>query len=151
MIAENFSLYDQFGRIHQLSDYLGRWVVLLFYSPGNQINFPKKADRIRNNTGKYMEKNIVVLGISEESIFSLFSLTKKFGVDFPILADEEYKVIKAYDYLSKTAGSRKELERISRKTYLIGPDGEIKKIYSDGLDPLFHANKIFKDIGKLSS
>lgn len=136
MKAIDFSLPDQTGKIHKLSDYIGRWVVLYFYPKDFTGGCTKEACGFRDSSKIYKERGIAILGVSKDSVDSHKKFAEKYHLDFPILSDVDQKVIKEY-----------EAQGIFTKriTYLIDPKGEIFKKY-DKVDPLIHAGEILKDI-----
>jgi peroxiredoxin Q/BCP len=148
MKASNFSLPDQNGKVHQLSYYKGQMIVLYFYPKDDTPGCTKEACGFRDNQKLFKEKNIVILGVSKDSIESHLKFSKKFNLNFPILADVDKKVLKKY----KAWGEKKFLGKTYlgtlRKTYLIDKGGNIVKIY-DNVDPLVHAQEILKDSEKL--
>ena len=136
MKAINFSLKDQEGNIHQLSDYLGKWIVLYFYPRDDTPGCTKEACGFRDASQLFKEKEVVILGVSRDSVESHKKFAEKYHLNFPILADVDGKVVKDY----KAQGIMTK-----RITYLINPQGEVHKIY-DKVDPLIHASEILKDI-----
>ena len=136
MKAFNFSLPDQTGKVHKLSNYLGKWVVLYFYPKDDTPGCTKEACGFRDSTLLFKEKGVVILGVSKDSIDSHKKFAEKYHLNFPIFSDVDGKVIKDY----KTQGIFTK-----RITYLINPKNEIFKIYGK-VDPLIHTGEILKDI-----
>jgi peroxiredoxin Q/BCP len=136
MKAINFSLSDQEGKVHQLSSYLGKWVVLYFYPKDDTPGCTKEACGFRDASQLFKEKGVVILGVSKDSVESHKKFAEKYHLNFPILSDVDGKVIK--DYKAQGIFTK-------RITYLINPSGEIFKVY-EKVDPLIHAGEILKDI-----
>ena len=131
MRAEAFTLSDQEGRSHSLSDYEGKWVVLYFY--------PK------DNTPGCSKEDIVVLGVSKDSVSLHQKFSDKYKLNFPILSDPEHKIIQAYGAWGMKKFMGREFEGTIRKTILIDPKGNIAKIY-EKVNPLIHAEQVLDDI-----
>ena len=148
MKAFDFKLPDQNGKIHALSDYLGSWIVLYFYPKDNTPGCTKEACSFRDNMEDLVEKNVVVLGISKDSVDSHKKFSDKFKLNFSLLSDESKEVIKKYAAWGKKKFMGKEFEGVLRITYLINPQGEIVKKY-DQVNPLFHTNEVKKDLEKM--
>jgi thioredoxin-dependent peroxiredoxin len=136
MKATDFSLPDQTGKIHKLSDYKGKWVALYFYPKDDTPGCTKEACGFRDSSLVFKEKGVVVLGVSKDSVASHQKFAEKYHLSFPILSDVEGKVIK--DYKAQGIFTK-------RITYIINPKGGILKIYKK-VDPLIHAGEILKDI-----
>jgi len=70
MKASNFSLPDQDGTIHELSDYSGKWVVLYFYPKDDTPGCTKEACSFRDASQEFRDRGVVVLGVSKDSVAS---------------------------------------------------------------------------------
>ena len=134
--APEFSAPDQDGKIHQLSDYNGRWLLLYFYPKDNTPGCTTEACSIRDNFDEFKKINAAVVGVSKDSVKSHAGFAAKYSLPFTIVADLEKKIITAY-------------EVSSRVSYLINPKGEIAKVYSK-VKPAEHAAEVLKDIRELS-
>ncbi len=145
MKAKNFSLPDQSGKLHKLADYKGHWVVLYFYPKDDTPGCTKEACGFRDKLDIYKKKNIVVLGVSKDSVASHKKFSDKYHLNFPILSDEDKSVIKAYGSWGVKKFMGKSFEGVLRNTYLINPQGEIYKIYQ-GVNPLTHPLEIIGDV-----
>ncbi len=147
MKATDFSLPDQNGKIHTLSQYRGKWVVLYFYPKDNTPGCTKEACNFRDSFRVLEKMGAVILGVSKDSVESHLKFVKKYGLNFPILSDPEKEVIKKYKAWGKKKFLGKEFEGTLRTSYLIDPEGEIKKVYAK-VNPLSHAGEIIKDLKK---
>ena len=94
-LAPDFALPDQEGRTHRLSDYRGRWVVLYFYPKDDTPGCTKEACGFRDQMGSLKALDAVVLGVSADDVESHKRFAEKYGLNFPLLADPERKVIRA--------------------------------------------------------
>lgn len=148
MKAIDFKLPDQDGKIHSLSQYLGKWVVLYFYPRDDTPGCTKEACNFRDSIHELEKLEVVILGVSKDSISSHKKFSEKYHLNFPILSDEKKDVLKLYKAWGKKKFMGKEFEGILRMTYLIDPEGEIKKAY-DKVNPLIHAEEVFKDLQTL--
>ena len=150
MKAFDFSLPDQNGELHKLSDYRGQFIVLYFYPKDDTPGCTVEACSFRDNQEVFKENGIVVLGVSKDTVLSHKKFAQKHNLRFTIFSDVEKKVIKQY----KAWGSKKFLgktfEGVLRITYLIDKEGEIVKVY-EKVDPLTHAAEIIKDKENLST
>ena len=145
MRAEAFTLSDQEGRSHSLSDYEGKWVVLYFYPKDNTPGCTKEACGFRDFLSQFSKEDIVVLGVSKDSVSLHQKFSDKYKLNFPILSDPEHKIIQAYEAWGMKKFMGREFEGTIRKTILIDPKGNIAKIY-EKVNPLIHAEQVLDDI-----
>lgn len=87
--APDFTLPDQNGEMHSLSDYRGRKVVLYFYPRDNTPGCTKQACAFGDLYPQFQEKGAVVLGVSKDSVASHKKFEEKYGLPFPLLSDPE--------------------------------------------------------------
>lgn len=98
--APDFELPDQNGEMHKLSDYAGKKVILYFYPKDNTAGCTKQACGFSERYPQFMEKGVVILGVSKDSVASHKRFEEKYGLVFTLLADTERKVIEAPAVLS---------------------------------------------------
>jgi peroxiredoxin Q/BCP len=146
--APEFSLPDEQGQLQNLSQYNGRWVVLYFYPKDDTPGCTTEACSFRDMNDAYKEQGIVVLGVSKDTVASHVKFTKKFKLPFTILSDTDKKVITLYEAWGKKRMFGKEYDGILRTTYIIDPQGVIKKVYEQ-VKPDEHAQQIIADIQAL--
>jgi peroxiredoxin Q/BCP len=137
MKAKDFSLHDQNDSVHSLKQYRGKWVVLYFYPKDDTPGCTIEACKFRDSLAELQKLGVVILGVSKDSVASHKKFAEKYHLNFPILSDVSKEIIKAYD----ARGAFGTL----RKTYLINPDGEIKKVYNN-VNPTIHAGEIIRDL-----
>ena len=90
--APDFSLPDQDGKTHTLSQYRGRWVLVYFYPRDDTPGCTKEACGIRDVYEQYTDANIVVLGISKDTVASHKKFAEKYRLPFTLLADNTLSV-----------------------------------------------------------
>ena len=125
--ASPFSLPDQTGQIHTLEQYSGKWLVLYFYPKDDTPGCTREACDFRDNIGKLRELGAEVIGISADSSSSHEKFQSKYGLNFPLLADEGNIISRAYDAYGTKNLYGKISEGIIRQTFLIDPKGKIVK------------------------
>lgn len=128
--APNFSAKDQGGKLHSLADYQGKKLVLFFYPKANTPGCTAEACNLRDNYKALQERGYELLGVSADSAKRQTNFKEKYNLPFPLLADEDKKVIKAYGVWGKKKNFGKEYEGIHRTTFLINQDGEIEEVIS---------------------
>lgn len=140
--APEFSLPDQNGQVHTLSDYRGQKVILYFYPKDMTGGCTSQACNFRDRYPQIKEKGAVVLGVSKDSVESHKRFEEKHGLPFPLLADEELEVITAYDVL-KPGKDGKPAKSLIRSTYLIDEEGVIIKAFG-GVKPKENAEQMLE-------
>ena len=125
--APDFTLPDQNGKNHSLSDYKGQKVVLYFYPRDNTAGCTKQACAFGELYPQFREKGAVVLGVSKDSVASHKKFEEKNGLPFTLLSDTEKTVIQSYDVWKEKKMYGKASMGVVRTTYLIDEDGIIIK------------------------
>ena len=125
--APDFTLPDQNGKMHSLSEYKGKKVVLYFYPRDNTAGCTKQACSFGDLYPLFREKGAVVIGIGKDSVASHKKFEEKYGLPFTILSDTELIAIKAYDVWKEKKNYGKVSMGVVRTTYLIDEDGMIIK------------------------
>ena len=147
--APDFSLMDQEGTCHNLGQYLGSWIVLYFYPKDDTPGCTKEACGFRDVFGELKKNNIIILGVSKDTVESHKKFNSKYHLNFTLLSDEDKAVIKQFGAWGKKKFMGREYDGVLRITYLIDSKGFIKKIY-EKVKPEEHANEILHDVASLS-
>ena len=129
--APDFTLPDQNGEMHSLSDYKGKKVVLYFYPKDNTSGCTKQACSFGELMPQFKEKGAVILGVSKDSVASHKKFEEKFGLPFTLLSDTERTVIEAYDVWKEKKNYGKVTMGVVRTTYLIDEKGKIIKAFGN--------------------
>ena len=129
--APNFSLPDQNGEMHSLSEYKGKKVILYFYPRDNTPGCTKQACSFGELMPQFKEKGVVIIGVSKDSVASHKKFEEKYGLPFTLLSDTERKVIEAYDVWKEKKNYGKVSMGVVRTTYLIDEKGIIIKAFGN--------------------
>ncbi len=127
------------GKI-SLSDYRGEWVVLYFYPEDFTSGCTLEAKRFQQDLSKYQARNTQIIGVSADDVQSHEKFCDELGVEFPLLADTDGSVSKAY-------GSWLGIRSL-RHTYLIDPDGILQEIFI-GVKPPIHSRQVLARLDEL--
>ena len=130
MKAPNFKLPSTSG-IFQLSDYLGKNIILYFYPKDNTKGCSSEAIDFNNSLKVINKYNCIVVGVSKDSIESHQKFKKKNKLNFDLLFDEKIKVLKKYKAWGLKKFLGKEYYGIIRTTVLINEKGKIVKTWSN--------------------
>ncbi|HZZ99151.1 MAG TPA: thioredoxin-dependent thiol peroxidase [Candidatus Paceibacterota bacterium] len=147
--APDFTLPDQDGKEHSLSDYMGKWVLVYFYPKDDTPGCTKEACTIRDNFPDFKKSKLTVLGISVDSVKSHKKFADKYDLPFTLLADEDKKVVEEYGVWGKKKFMGREYMGTLRTSFLIDPMGVITKIY-ENVKPDIHAEQVLTDFKSLS-
>jgi peroxiredoxin Q/BCP len=124
--APAFSAKDQAGRTVRLADYKGKAsVVLYFYPKDDTPGCTAQACSLRDGHGALLAAGAVVLGVSADDVASHAAFAKKYDLPFPLLADPDKTIIRAYGVKMPLLGMAR------RVTFLIDKQGVLKHIVSD--------------------
>jgi peroxiredoxin Q/BCP len=125
-----------------LADYRGQWVVLYFYPQDFTPGCTLEARRFQQDLPKYQARNVQIIGVSADDVDSHAEFCDSEGLKFPLLADTDGAVSKAYGswrgYLSL------------RHTYLIDPEGILRAIFL-GVQPAVHSAEVVARLDELQS
>lgn len=125
--APDFSLEDQNGNRHSLSEFKGQKVVLYFYSKDMTSGCSRQACGFAELYPHFREKGAVIIGISRDSAASHKKFEEKYSLPFILLADPERSAIEAYDVWKEKMNYGKPTMGVVRTTYLIDEKGVIVK------------------------
>ena len=125
--APTFKLEGSDGKTHALSDYAGKTVILYFYPKDNTPGCTKEACEFSNRHSTVSANNVVILGVSKDSIKSHTSFIEKFNLPFVLLSDPDKNVMKKYGAWGEKKMYGKIVEGTIRSTVIIGPDGNVLK------------------------
>ncbi len=148
--APDFTLKDQDNKSHKLSDYRRQWVLIYFYPKDNTPGCTIEACSFRDNLNELKKYQVQVIGISADSVNSHKKFHQKQNLNFPLLSDPEKSVIKKYQAWGVKKFIGKTFEGVLRISYLIDPQGIIKKTYPK-VNPLNHAKEVINDLKNLKN
>ena len=135
--APDFRLQDQNAEWQALSDYRGQWVVLYFYPKDDTPGCTTEACNFRDEIFRFKALGAAVLGVSMDDVESHQAFADKYSLPFPLLADTEGEVAKAYDAVDNYVF----FETANRETFIVDPQGVIAEHYDD-VDPEVHAEEV---------
>ena len=128
--APDFTLPDQNGTMHSLSEFKGKKIILYFYPKDNTSGCTKQACAFGELYPQFTEKGATVIGISKDSVASHKKFESNYSLPFTLLSDTELTAIKAYDVWKEKTMYGKKYMGIERSTYLIDENGFIIKAFA---------------------
>ncbi|MEM6252997.1 MAG: peroxiredoxin [Cyanobacteria bacterium P01_D01_bin.156] len=123
-----------------LSDYLGQWVVLYFYPKDFTPGCTLEAQRFQRDLPDFIARNAQVIGVSADDVDSHAEFCDSEGLRFPLLADADGSVSRAYGSWMRPMSMR--------HTYLIDPDGLMRDRFL-GVRPAIHSQEVLARLDEL--
>jgi peroxiredoxin Q/BCP len=146
--APSFTLKDQDEKIHKLSDYEGRPVVLYFYPKDDTPGCTAEACAFRDNLPKFKPGKAAILGVSILDEASKSKFATKYDLNFPLLADPDHEVADKFGVWQERSMYGRTFMGVARVTYLIGADGKVvrrwDKVKVDG-----HADEVLAAVNSI--
>jgi peroxiredoxin Q/BCP len=126
-VAPTLALPDHEGTVHDLAAQRGRWVVLYFYPKDDTPGCTIEACDFRDINDGLIERGAVVWGVSPQGARSKMAFRAKFGLQFPLLADEDHAVAEAYGSWVEKENYGRITMGTARRTFLIDPQGRVAR------------------------
>ena len=126
--APVFEGVDQNGNTVSLNDFKGKKVILYFYPKDDTPGCTAQACNLRDNYNVLAQKGFQVVGISTDSVKSHKKFEDKYSLPFPLIADEEKKIVEQYGIWGEKKFMGKNYMGTNRTTFLIDENGTIRKI-----------------------
>lgn len=121
--APDFTATSTRGKL-ELSDYQGRWLVLYFYPKDDTPGCTKEACDFRD---RLPGMDAEVLGVSPDSLNSHETFRGKYGLAFPLIADEDHALAEAYGAWGEKKNYGRVYQGLIRSTFIIDPEGTVRE------------------------
>ena len=139
--APTFSLPTNTGTGQiSLADYAGKWVVLYFYPKDFTSGCTLEARKFQQDIAQYQQRGTEIVGVSADSVDSHAEFCDSEGLKFPLLADTNGAVSKAY-------GSWLGIYSM-RHSFIIDPQGVLRATFTD-VNPIAHSKEVLTELDKL--
>lgn len=129
--APDFSLPADDGSVISLKDLKGKKVILYFYPKDDTSGCTAEACDFRDNIKTFKKKDVVVIGVSKDSVKSHAKFKKKFDLNFPLLSDESLSMLQDYGVWKEKSMYGRKYMGIVRTTFIINEKGIIEKIFDN--------------------
>ena len=146
--APDFTLMDEKGQQINLSDFMGKPVVLYFYPKDDTPGCTTEACSFRDDYSLYTDAGAVILGVSPDSEKSHAKFAGKHHLPFTLLADEGHKICELYGVWGRKKFMGKEYDGVFRTTFLIDARGMIAKVF-EGVKPVEHSAEVLAALLKM--
>jgi peroxiredoxin Q/BCP len=125
--APDFALPDQEGRTVRLADFKGRKLLIYFYPRADTPGCTAQACNVRDHRGELGAWGVAAVGISPDSPARQKKFDVKYGLGFPLLADEDHAVARAYGAWGEKTRFGKKTEGVRRSAFLIDEAGKLSQ------------------------
>jgi thioredoxin-dependent peroxiredoxin len=139
--APDFTASSSGGGKVSLAELKGRPVVIYFYPRDNTPGCTVEACSFRDEHARLKKKGAVVLGVSPDPLKAHDKFVEKFNLPFSLVVDEDRKIAQAYGVWGEKTFMGRKFRGVHRVTFLIGPDGNIRKIWPK-VKPEGHAAEV---------
>jgi peroxiredoxin Q/BCP len=146
--APGFELQNHAGETVSLAEFDGQRVVVYFYPRADTEGCTTEACSFRDRWEEYGDRDVVVLGISDDPVEDLADFAEKYDLPFYLLSDPDGEVSLLYHSYGEKNIFGNTFDGVFRNTFVVGPDGDIELVY-EGVDPEGHADEILADIDDL--
>ena len=143
--APEFSALNQLGETVNLSDYRGKKLVVFFYPKASTPGCTMEVKNLRDNFKLLQKNDYELLGVSADSAKRQQNFSNKNELPFPLLADEDKEVIKAFGVWGAKKFMGREYDGIHRMTFVIDENGIIENIIKK-VKTKNHANQILNNL-----
>lgn len=143
-VAPDVTLTSNEGKMVNLKDYRGKWVVLYFYPKDFTSGCTLEAHNFQRDLSKYEQMNAVILGVSVDTAESHKDFCAKEGLNFKLLSDPEAKVSTEYGSVMEYQG----MKLSARNTFIIDPKGKIARVFVK-VKPDGHSAEVLQALAEL--
>lgn len=126
--APEFEGIDQNGNSIKSSDYKGKKYVIFFYPKASTPGCTAEACDLRDNEEALKAKGYEIIGVSADSVKRQKNFATKNDLNYPLIADEERKIIEAFGVWGRKKFMGREFDGIHRTTFIINEKGLIENV-----------------------
>ena len=147
-MAPEFTATTQDGGTVSLSEFRGKNVILYFYPKDDTPGCTKEACNFRDDYSAYEKAGVTILGVSPDSVASHVKFKEKYGLPFPLLADEGHKVCSQYGVWGPKKMMGREYDGVLRTTFLIDGGGRVARVF-ENVKPSEHSAELLEALKQL--
>ena len=128
-LAPDFTLPDKDGNPVTLSSFRGRKVVVYFYPRDNTPGCTRQACAFAKAYDAFAQKNVVVIGISKDSVASHQKFAQKYELPFILVSDPELQAIQGFGVWQEKKNYGKVSMGVVRSTFILNEEGVVEKVF----------------------
>jgi peroxiredoxin Q/BCP len=141
--APDFKGVDQDGKLVSLKDFKGKKLILYFYPQDNTPTCTNEACNLRDNFSGLKKRGFAIIGVSPDTEKKHKKFIDKFDLPFPLIADTDMKIIKAYDVWGRKKFMGRIYDGLVRTTFIIDEKGKIEHVITK-VDSKNHSEQILE-------
>ncbi|MDA0998910.1 MAG: thioredoxin-dependent thiol peroxidase [bacterium] len=130
-MAPAFSLRDENGKLHRLSQYKGQKIVLYFYPKDGTPGCTIEAKNFNKDFKQIQAKGVILLGVSPDNEVSHKRFSEELKLNFPLLADPDAEIASKYGAYGEKEIFGSKFESVFRTTFIINEKGRVEKVFED--------------------
>lgn len=127
--APKFALDDQHGKTVKLADFAGRKLLIYFYPKADTPGCTVQSCAVRDARTDLDDLGAAVVGISPDKSDRQRKFDDKYGLGFPLLADEDHAIAKAFGVWGKKSMYGRSYDGIIRSAFLVDERGKIAAVW----------------------
>ncbi len=143
--APDFKGVNQEGETVSLADFKGKKLILFFYPKADTPGCTAEACSLRDAYDELRTKGFELLGVSPDTAKKQGKFKEKYALPFPLIADTEHEMLKAYGAWGEKQMYGKTYEGVLRTTFVIDENGNVEKIFTK-VNTKDHANQILEEM-----
>ncbi|HMQ47077.1 MAG TPA: thioredoxin-dependent thiol peroxidase [Saprospiraceae bacterium] len=143
--APGFEAKNQLGEVVRLSDYRGKRLILFFYPQDNSPSCNNEVCNLRDNYQLFQKQGYELLGVSPDTEKRHQNFIKKFDLPFPLLADTDRAIIRAYGLWGEKKFMGRTFDGVHRTTFIINKKGVIEQVFTKVVTKN-HAAQILEEV-----
>lgn len=126
--APEFEGIDQDGNVIKSAEYKGKKYVIFFYPKASTPGCTAEACDLRDNEEALKAKGYAIIGVSADSVKRQKNFATKYDLNYPLIADEDKKIIEAFGVWGRKKFMGREFDGILRTTFMINEKGVIEEV-----------------------
>ncbi len=139
--APAFELSTDEGTVVSSDSLAGTRYVLYFYPKDDTPGCTTQACGLRDSWSRVTETGVTLFGVSADSVASHAKFRAKYGLPYPLLADEGHRLADAYGVWVEKSSAGRTWMGIERSTFVVGPDGAIEQVLAQ-VKPAEHVDQL---------
>ncbi len=145
-VAPDFEAENDLGETVRLSDLRGKRIILYFYPKADTPGCTTEACNFRDDYSAYQKKDVIILGVSPDTVKKQANFKGKYELPFTLIADIDHKIAEKYGVWGLKKFMGREYEGVFRTTFIIDEEGKISHVF-EGVKPADHSGEVLAALG----
>jgi len=145
-MAPDFEAESDLGETVRLSNLRGKRIILYFYPKADTPGCTAEACNFRDDYSAYEKKDVIILGVSPDTVKKQANFKGKYELPFTLIADTDHKIAEKYGVWGLKKFMGREYEGVFRTTFIIDEEGKISHVF-EGVKPADHSGEVLAALG----